>query len=61
MARDGRLGVSMMASPIAEESVTAEEANELINKAKTIVEADMGVKVPGTSQHINAIECRHSV
>lgn len=33
------------APTLVEQSVTADEAIELISKAKTIVEADMGVKV----------------
>lgn len=34
-----------MGAPLVEEPVTAEEARELIGKARAIVEADMGVKV----------------
>ena len=34
-----------MSSALEEQPVTADEAIELINKAKTIVEADMGTKV----------------
>lgn len=46
-------------SALVEDPVSVEEASTLISKAKTIVEADMGTKVPTNARQEGVLDHDH--